>query len=409
MQSEMQGESAEQRTMGTLVKDARGRSKFWYYCHRDASGRRLKKSTKETDRRKARIIGEGFEDAEDLAKRGNATEEQIRKVMNDTLARVTGKRVYDPTVREWLDEWLANEKGAVSDATLTRYRQVVADFLDGLGPIANQRVEAVTSEHVLKHRQQLESEGRAPATVNFTVKRVLKRVFKVAMDDGVIARNPCATVRLIQDRDKAAKHVFLPQQVSKLVETAEGDWKGLIITAYYTGGRLSDLARLTWSNVDLSQDNKVIRFMQKKTKGKTPKSKVEIPIHEALQECLFSGTISDTPNAPVFPELYNKPGSGKSGLSMAFKRLMAKAGIDDGKIRERNGAAGRSVSALSFHSLRHSFNSALANAGVSQELRQKLTGHASADMNTVYTHHDLETIRTAVQTLPRLPKVTSKI
>jgi integrase len=409
MQSEMQGESAEQRTMGTLVKDARGRSKFWYYCYRDASGRRLKKSTKETDRRKARIIGEGFEDAEDLAKRGNATEEQIRKVMNDTLARVTGKRVYDPTVREWLDEWLANEKGAVSDATLTRYRQVVADFLDGLGPIANQRVEAVTSEHVLKHRQQLESEGRAPATVNFTVKRVLKRVFKVAMDDGVIARNPCATVRLIQDRDKAAKHVFLPQQVSKLVETAEGDWKGLIITAYYTGGRLSDLARLTWSNVDLSQDNKVIRFMQKKTKGKTPKSKVEIPIHEALQECLFSGTISDTPNAPVFPELYNKPGSGKSGLSMAFKRLMAKAGIDDGKIRERNGAAGRSVSALSFHSLRHSFNSALANAGVSQELRQKLTGHASADMNTVYTHHDLETIRTAVQTLPRLPKVTSKI
>jgi integrase len=80
---------------------------------------------------------------------------------------------------------------------------------------------------------------------------------------------------------------------------------------------------------------------------------------------------------------------------MAFKRLMAKVGIDDEKIRERNGAAGRSVSALSFHSLRHSFNSALANAGVSQELRQKLTGHASADMNTVYTHHDLEAVRTA--------------
>jgi hypothetical protein len=76
--------------MGTLVKDARGRSKFWYYCYRDASGRRLKKSTKETDRRKARIIGEGFEDAEDLAKRGNATEEQIRKVISETLARVTG-------------------------------------------------------------------------------------------------------------------------------------------------------------------------------------------------------------------------------------------------------------------------------------------------------------------------------
>jgi integrase len=30
-----------------------------------------------------------------------------------------------------------------------------------------------------------------------------------------------------------------------LIEAAEGDWKGLIISAYYTGGRLSDLARLT--------------------------------------------------------------------------------------------------------------------------------------------------------------------
>ena len=93
---------------------------------------------------------------------------------------------FDPTVREWLDKWLANEKSAVSGATLTRYRQVVADFLDGLGPVANQRLEAVTSGHVLKHREQLESEGRAPATVNFTVKRVLKRAFKVAIDDGII-------------------------------------------------------------------------------------------------------------------------------------------------------------------------------------------------------------------------------
>jgi integrase len=184
-----------------------------------------------------------------------------------------------------------------------------------------------------------------------------------------------------------------------------GDWKGLIISAFYTGGRLSDLARLTWSNVNLSKGNKAILFMQKKTKGKTPNAKVEIPIHEALEEYLLSGSIPDNPDAPVFPQLYNKPGSGKSGLSMAFKRLMAKAGIDGGKIRDRNGAAGRSVSALSFHSLRHSFNCALANAGVSQELRLKLTGHASADMNTAYTHYEFEAVSTAVRTLPRLPKV----
>jgi Phage integrase family len=46
----------------------------------------------------------------------------------------------------------------------------------------------------------------------------------------------------------------------------------------------------------------------------------------------------------------------------------------------------------SFHSLRHSFKSAMANADVPLEIRQKLTGHASQDMNKHYTHLELETV-----------------
>ena len=44
----------------------------------------------------------------------------------------------------------------------------------------------------------------------------------------------------------------------------------------------------------------------------------------------------------------------------------------------------------------------MANAGVSQEIRQKLIGHASADMNRIYTHHELEPLRAAVATIPSL-------
>jgi hypothetical protein len=53
--------------------------------------------------------------------------------------------------------------------------------------------------------------------------------------------------------------------------------------------------------------------------------------------------------------------------------------------------------------LRHSFISALANSGVSSELRRRLSGHASEEMHAVYTHHELETIRQAVSAIPRLP------
>ena len=212
--------------------------------------------------------------------------------------------------------------------------------------------------------------------------------------ENVLGKSPEAPVE---------KGTFSPQQISQLVEHAEGDWKGLILAGYFTGGRLSDLARLKWSNVDLTEES--ITFIQRKVEGKTPKARVKIPIHPVLEEYLLSRPIRALSSAPVFPELHDKPGAGKSGLSMAFKRIMDKAGIAAGVIRERGGTAGRSVSALSFHSLRHSFNSALAKAGVSQELRMKLTGHSSVDMNTLYSHHELETIRNAVKTLPRLPKV----
>jgi hypothetical protein len=44
----------------------------------------------------------------------------------------------------------------------------------------------------------------------------------------------------------------------------------------------------------------------------------------------------------------------------------------------------------------------MANAGVSQEIRQKLTGHTSAEMNKIYTHHELAPLRAAVEKLPTL-------
>jgi len=141
--------------------------------------------------------------------------------------------------------------------------------------------------------------------------------------------------------------------------------------------------------VDL--DQRFILFQQSKTKRYASKSAVQIPIHPELEDYFVTqAKMSDKPDVPVFPELHDKSGSGKSGMSMAFKRIMAKADIADGSRKSERGGKGRATSLLSFHSLRHSFNSALANAGVSQELRQKATGHASADMNTIYTDHELQ-------------------
>lgn len=81
---------------------------------------------------------------------------------------------------------------------------------------------------------------------------------------------------------------------------------------------------------------------------------------------------------------------------------MRTAGIVAENARESRGGVGRKVTLLSFHSFRHTFNSMLANAGVSQELRQMMTGHSSAQINDKYTHLKMASLSDAVSKLPKL-------
>src|SRR6185437_5316758 len=97
------------------------------------------------------------------------------------------------------------------------------------------------------------------------------------------------------------------------------------------------------------------------------------------------------------PKLASKVTGGRRGLSEGFKRIVVKSGLDP-MIVEGKGL--RNFTKRSFHSLRHSFNSVLANAGVPEEVRMKLTGHASPIMNSQYTHLQMDTLKKAVSKMP---------
>jgi integrase len=392
--------------MASLHKDPRGKSPYWYMAYRRADGTRGFRSTGKSKKSEAEIVMHQILATEGLAGSGEATRERMTKIINDTLERLGQTKIEILSVKQWLDRWLKTEEGAVSENTLKRYTQVIRDFRASLGPKEHARLTSVTTDDVTKFRDELLQQGRYPQTVNLSVRTILKRPFKVALEEGLIERNPIAAVRALRGTT-AEKGVFTPEQIAKLVVAAKGDWKALIVAGYYTGARLSDLARLQWSNIDLEQ--KTITFLQQKTQAKVgARARIKIPIHPQLEEYLLSGSLNDNPNAPVFPELYLRPKAGKSGLSMAFKRIMEQAGIDGGLIRERLGSRGKSVSALSFHSLRHSFTSALANAGVTREMRQLLTGHADEKSHSLYTHHEFERLTAAVASISRLPKGEEK-
>ena len=77
--------------MAIVVKDSRNRSPFWYACFTTADGRRLKKSTKETNLAKAKIIAETLQRAEDMAAERTLTAVRTRDLLNDVLQRVSGE------------------------------------------------------------------------------------------------------------------------------------------------------------------------------------------------------------------------------------------------------------------------------------------------------------------------------
>lgn len=380
--------------MAYVVKDARKRSPYWYAIYRDATGRRVRKSTELTSKSKALEMARGLQKASDEARRGVLTEARTRELLSEVLQSVNGEGLRVFTVSEWLDHFVKGKRKSRADKTARRHEQVARLFTEFLGPRARLNIAAVTSRDIAGFRDQRHSLGLSPATVNLDV-TVLSAAFNAAIKQGHLSVNPCAAIEPVKDKAQR-KHVFTPEQVSALVKTAKGEWKGLILVAFYIGARLGDCANLRWRNVDLVSEIKTIRFEP----GKGGREVVTV-IHPALEDYLLSLPTPKSDEAFLFPSLAEQAKRHVSPISKAFRGLMEEARIQQSVIRERN-KSGRSVNALSFHSLRHSFSSLLANAGVREELRMALTGHKTRDMQQHYTHHELEGLRDAVAMLPRV-------
>ena len=388
------------RFMASITKDTHvpRKSPFWIACYNgvgsDGKVQRFKRSTKTTDKKLALKLAQEWEALEKLAGQKRLTESQCRKVIAQMYERTVGEPLHFKTAREYLSEWLESKRNETELRTLARYDQVVTGFLAHVGVKADRLLREITPADIRSWRDKLKAKGLSAPTVNGAV-TVLRMPFKTAHDNGYIDINPTTknTLRPLKDEDgTVSKDIFSPEQIAALNKAAiSEDWRGMILLAYFSGLRLRDCSGLKWSSVDL--DREIITVETRKTR-KT----VTIPIHPQLFAWLKKQT-RGIGKAPVFPTLSAKPGGGQNGLSMSFRRIMERAKIK-GRLLREGGGAGRSQSSLSFHSLRHSFNSAMANAGISSELRQTLTGHATAQMNAQYTHHQLENLRRAVSVIP---------
>ncbi len=392
------------------TKGSSGRvSPFWYGVFTvptPGGGRkRIVKSTKLRHRSAAEALAREWERQARAVAGGKVAARQAHEVLADVIEELTGEKRERYTVKGWFGEWLRLKAGATKPSTQERYTVVLERFLAFIGKEAERPLDAVRVTRLREFRELQRSYGKTAGSCNSDMK-CLAMPFRAAVKAGYLSRNPVDALEPLAD-DAESRKPFTMEQVESLLRVAEGDWRGLILCGLYTGARLGDVARMKWGNVDLAAG--VIRFTPRKTDRKRKRGKeLVLPIHPTLGAYLLELPSSDDPEAPLFPRASACALPGRNGLSMQFREIMQAAGIVAEVTRARGEAskggrsAGRTLLALSYHSLRHTLTSILANAGVPVELRQLFTGHQSPEMNLKYTHHETATLRAALDKVPAI-------
>ncbi|HEV2436933.1 MAG TPA: tyrosine-type recombinase/integrase [Verrucomicrobiae bacterium] len=372
--------------MASVVK--RKNSRFWTACYTSRDGRQLKKSTKTTDKNQATEIAIELERVERRAMQGTITTNQFKKVLNDVSVKINGDTLIAPSTEVYLNEWLDGVRARSAPATLERYQASVNHFLASLGDKAQKPITSITPRDVELFLNSRMDAGVAPKTAIVDLKTI-NIAFRRADKFGDIDKNPVAAVRPPKEVC-SEREVFTPEEVQKLYRAAPThEWQTLILLGYFVGARLTDCVHMKWENIQPEKDR--LEYEQKKT-GK----KVGVPLHLNLIEHLNFISAFGTKGF-LCPKLAGKSPGGKHGLSEGFKRIVVKAGIDPMVVK---GKGTRNFTKRTFHSLRHSFNSVLANAGVAEEVRRKLTGHSSPMMNAKYTHLEMDTLKGAMDSFP---------
>jgi integrase len=175
-------------------------------------------------------------------------------------------------------------------------------------------------------------------------------------------------------------------------------WRGMILFGLYTGQRLGDIAKLTWQNIDLANDDPEVRFVSRKTKK--PQS---IPLGKPLIKFLEGSDAGDDPKQPLFPKSFVAAAKKVGTLSNQFHDILSEVGLVEQRTHAGTGKGRsnrRQLHELSFHSLRHTTTSLMKNAGVSPAIVQDIIGHESAEISAHYTHIEDASKRRAIDSLP---------
>lgn len=274
------------------------------------------------------------------------------------------------------------------------YKSTFDEFVNFTG---NEFMEMrdVTTEITDKFAQHLRKTGISVSTHNRKIKR-LRKIFQ-ALSEYLDNNNPFAAKSLMrkareEQENEVRRLSFTKEQEQAILEVLDNDKykvmnKPEIRVVYYlgkfTGQRFKDCVLLRWDKIDFNR--KRIWVKQFKT-GK----EVTIPIAPQLLEVLYEAEKWKQneyvcPNVAARYNQENKSGknTGNNLVNIDALRVIKWIGLEPSvEVPGRK----KKVTVYGFHSLRHSFASHCAEAGIPLATVKSILGTNSEIIDKYYTH-----------------------
>lgn len=307
------------------------------------------------------------------------------------------------TVEKWALEWLETyKKGKIGEGAYMDCVQKVNQVIKEIGNLKLSEIRQHRLQAILNKQNKSKSNARK-------LKNVIEQIFKTAMVNELIPKNPAIGLQLPDLKDGKRRSITKDEQklILKIAETHRaGLWLKIML---YCGLRPSEAVALKWNDIDFENKkidvNKALEIRNNKIgPPKTAAGYRKVPIPQILfkeLECLYATATDDL--------LFTQPTTGKhhTGESMRcmWENFVREANIQMGakiyrnRIKKEDELFPRDITPYCF---RHTYCTDLQNAGVPINVAKYFMGHSDIRVTAnIYTHQSDVVSDAAAQAIER--------
>jgi integrase len=228
-------------------------------------------------------------------------------------------------------------------------------------------IEYITSKNIDQFISSVYSKSKFAASLYH---RTLKAAFNKAVVWNYIQENPFNKIKSPKITKSFPIYLSEAELILVLNKTEDQLLKEIFTTAFYTGMRLNEILNMKWNWINFKQNIITVRNSDD-FKTKNNRERI-IPIHNKVQ-LILKHLLPLGKHSSTLLVFYRKEGIRLNGefISKQFKRAARSAELNHN---------------IHFHSLRHSFASALVQRSVSLYVVKELLGHENIKTTQVYSH-----------------------